>query len=434
MKVQTLHKVREMLEVLERITDEPGDLTSILQHIAQTAQTFFEADDCVIFAINPISGRFIASLTIVGNLLEEKVSFEQPTPKGITQEVLRRDVLVVEDLVAMPEYHSTFTRLEGIRSFVGLALRMKYRQKPLGVLYLNFRQPQQFSPDDQEMFQFFADQASFILQETWLLQRYQEVAHIGQEINHELATIDILFQKLQKHIDDILDTSYAFLLAEYQPQANTLDLYIYEEGHSIFRDNDPLEGACQYVIETQKPLFIRQMSKEAENLPFQPVQINTGTASKESLIFVPLVLRGVPLGVLTIQHPQPNVYDQEDLYILQLLANHIALALYIMRLYSSLSQLNETGQLLTQQLESEQTLQETVDKIRGATQADVVILYPYEPAHQHFVLPPSVAGTLHSSPTQSMSPNRPNDIAAVALRHVEPIFAKESATIYTTLH
>src|SRR5437879_5138890 len=141
MKAQSLHKVRKMLEVLERITGEPGDLTSILQHIAQTAQTFFNADDCVIFAINPISGSFIAPLTIVGNLLEEKVSFEQPRPKGITQEVLRRDVLVIEDLEAMPEYHSTFTRLEGIRSFVGLALRMKYRQKPLGVLYLNFRQP-----------------------------------------------------------------------------------------------------------------------------------------------------------------------------------------------------------------------------------------------------------------------------------------------------
>src|SRR5207245_6320131 len=133
----------------------------------------------------------------------------------------------------------------------------------------------------------------------------------------------------------------------------------------------------QYVIEMLKPLFIKQMRKEAETLPFKRVEINTGAGSKESLIFVPLVLRDVPLGVLSIQHPQANSYNQEDLFILQLLANHIALALHNMRLYNNLSRLNETGQILTQQLKSEQTLQAKVDKINDANQAADVVLYPY---------------------------------------------------------
>ena len=433
MKPKALHRIRDLLEVLERTPGDPGDLTSTLQHIAQTAQTFFAADDCVVLAINPISGRFIASLTIAGDLLEEQVSFEQPRPHGNTQEVLRQGVLLVEDLEKTPKYYSTFTRLEGIRSFAGLALRTKYGQKPLGVLYLDFRESQKFSPDDLELFQLFAEQASYILQETWLLQRYQEVARIGQEINHELSTVDNLFQKVQKYVGDILDASFALLLAVYQPQTNTLDLYLEEEGHSIFPKKGPLEGACQYVIETLKPLFIRQISKEAETLPFKPVEIITGTGSKESLIFVPLVLRDVPLGVLSIQHPQPNAYNQEDLFILELLANHIALALYNIRLYRSLYQLNETGQLLMQQLESEQTLQATVDKIRDATQADVVVLYPYEPALQRFVLPPRITGTLLESISLRSTYIWPNDIVSLALHHTEPIFAKESATIYNIL-
>jgi GAF domain-containing protein len=166
MKSQSLHRIRELLEVLERTTGDPGDLTSTLQHIAQTAQTFFAADDCVILAINPISGRIIATLNIAGELLDKQVCFEQPRPQGNTQEVLRQGLLLVEDLERMPKYHSTFSRLEGIRSFAGLALRTKYAQKPLGVLYLDFRQPQKFSFDDQELFQLFADQASYILQET----------------------------------------------------------------------------------------------------------------------------------------------------------------------------------------------------------------------------------------------------------------------------
>ncbi len=433
MKSQSLHRIRELLEVLERTSADPGDLTGTLQHIAQTAQIFFAADDCVILAINPISGRFIASLTIAGDLLEEQVSFEQPGPQGNTQEVLKQGVLVVEDLEAAPERHSTFTRLEGIRSFAGLALRTKYSQKPLGALYLDFRQPHEFSFDDQELFQLFADQASYILEETWLLQRYEEVARIGREINHELSTAENLFQKLQKHVAGILDTSYALMLAVYQPQTNTLNLYIEEEGHSLIRDNNPLEGACQYVIETPKPLFIHQISKEAETLPFKPAVIITGAGSKESLIFVPLVLRDVPLGVLSIQHPQPDAYNQEDLFILQLLANHIALALYNLRLYENLSRLNETGQLLTQQLDSEQVLQATVDNIQAATKADVVVLYPYEPTGQRFILPPRIAGTLLDSTSLRSPYIRPNGIVYLALHHDKPIFAKESATIYNIL-
>jgi len=436
---QLLHKVSGLLDALEQTTGEPGDLTSTLQHIAQTAKKFFAADACIIFAINPSTNQYIGSLTVVGDLLKrDNLSYEQPRAEGIAPQVLNRGVLLVSDVEAMPEYQSKFTRTEGIRSFAGLALSMRYSRKPLGVLYLDFRQPQQFSPDDQEIFQLFAEQASYILQETWLLRRYQEVAHIGQEINHELATVDILFEKLQQRAAGILDISHTLMLALYQPQTNTLDLYIAEQGHYILRENDPLEGACRYSIETQQPLYIRHRSKEVEHLPFQVAFVKTtGIGPGESLIFVPLMLRGVSLGVLSIQHPQPNVYNQEDLFILQLLANHIALALHNMRLYSSLSQLNETGQLLTQQLESEQTLQAIVDKIHDATKADLVVLYPYEPIAQRFVLPPRIAGTLLDSTFfQSMSSSRLNDIVAPMLRRVKPIFANtnKSITVYTELH
>jgi GAF domain-containing protein len=433
-KTSSLHRIRELLEVLERTKGDPGDLTAALQHIAQTAQTFFSADSCVIFAINPITNRYIESLAVAGNLLRgNDVPYKEPSVGGLAQQVLRRGVLVVEDLKVMPAYQSTVTRAENIRAFVALALYIKRHRHPLGVLYLNFRQPQQFDSNDRELFKLFADQASYILQETWLLQRYQEVARIGREINHELSSADNLFQKLQQYVGDILDTRYALLLALYQPQTSTLDLYLEEEGDFIFLENDPLEGACQFVIETLKPLFIQQVSKEAETLPYKRVQIKTEAGSKESLIFVPLVLRDVPLGVLSIQHPQPNAYNQEDLFILQLLANHIALALYNLRLYENLSRLNETGQLLTQQLDSEQLLQATAANIQTATKADVVVLYPYEPALQRFVLPPRIAGILLDSASLRSPFIRLDGIVYLALHHKEPIFAKESTISYYTL-
>ena len=116
MNPQTLLNMSELLDVLVRTAGAPGDLTSTLQHIARTAQTFFAADSCVIFAINPITSRFIASLTVSGNLLRgDKASYKEPSEGGLAQQVLRQGVLAVEDLEVRPEYHSTVTRTENNR-------------------------------------------------------------------------------------------------------------------------------------------------------------------------------------------------------------------------------------------------------------------------------------------------------------------------------
>ena len=252
MEPQSLHKIGELLDVLERTTGEPGQLTGTLRHVAETAQRFFAADASVIYAINPITGRFVESVTIADDVVESKTLFKQPRQEGVTQRVLQQGVLLVEQLEEKPESHSPFTQAKGIQAFVGLALYMKYGQKPLGVLYLDFKDPQRFSADDHELFQIFAEQASYILQETWLVRRYREVARIGQEINQELGTVDILFQKLQQHVAGILDISYTLLLALYLSPINMLEIYLHEEGETLVHNNMSPKGAIQHVIETQQ--------------------------------------------------------------------------------------------------------------------------------------------------------------------------------------
>ena len=224
------------------------------------------------------------------------------------------------------------------------------------------------------------------------------------------------------------------MLAIFNAQAITFDIYLRKNGHTL-HENRALEigGACRYIIDKQETFFISQLTKEKEQLPFEIINIS-GTEEAESFIFIPLALREASLGVLSIQHTQSEMYGGEDLFVLQLLGSYISLALHNMRLYDNLNLLYEAGQLLTQQLELEQTLQATVDKIREATRADVVILYPYEADRQRFVLPPRIAGTLDASFPQGMGPREPNDIAAVALRLQKPIFAKDFTTIYHSMH
>jgi GAF domain-containing protein len=438
MQSQIIPNMDELLEVLLQPAGENSEISETLYHIANTAQTFLGADACVIFPINPITGRFFESLTITSNYIlhDNELSAECLRSAKLVQTILEQGLLIVTGLQQVTREKqgavAALTHLSDVRVVVALALHVKQLHKPMGVLYLLYRMEEQFIKESGDLFTVFANHASFILQDRWLQHRYQEVARIGQDINHELSDADVLFTNLKGRIGSILNANYAFLLAVYQPQGRTLDVYHAEEGHLITELGRELDGACQYVIETGKPLIIRMKSKEAEHLPFSFSSLQ-GTGPQESLLFVPLMLRGNPIGVLSIQHPEENAYTQEDQFILELLANHVALALHNARLYRSLNQLYETGQVLTQQFDSEQALQTIVDNIKAATRANVVILYPY---HQDLrrIQPPRIAGTLLApKDQQGMYPTRPGDMITLALSFTEAIFAHKSADLYFRL-
>jgi GAF domain-containing protein len=432
-EVPILRRVNEVSARLVRTPGSLGDLNSILRHIAQMAQEAFATDACVVLAFNPITSKFIGSHTVVGDLQVENGLFhDRPRPHGVTHQVMEESILLIRDLDVTPQYHNRFTRREGIRSFVGLAMLTRHRHRPLGVIYLDYKQPEGFDNDEYENFKIFATQAALLLQETWLELHLDEVARIGQEINHNLGMVEDLFQELQSYVDNVLDETHRLVLGIYQSQTNTLDLHIREQGQTSFM-NIPLQGAYMSVIENQKSLFIQQLSDKPEHVQLSVIDIAAAIERKESLIIVPLILRGVPLGIFSIQHSSPKAYGREDHFVLQLLANYIALALHNIRLYSSLTELNETGQILTQKLESEHTLQATVEKIRDATKADIVVLFPYEPVRRHFILPPRMVGKLLDPTFPKATILRPDDIAVLALKLKEPIFAEDSDITYAEL-
>jgi GAF domain-containing protein len=426
-------KLLACIDKLSQSSVESGNLEGTLQHITQTAHDLFAADVSVMFAINPITRRFLPCIAVAGELhAHDPATLERPRLDGVTHIVLTQSGLIVADLVEQPEYQSTFKQQEGIRAFAAVTLQTR-QNKPLAVLYLNFRQPRTFATDEYHLLDMCARQSSLVLQHTRLLRRYREIARIGREINEELETTETLFKKLQQHIGGILDTNYGFVLAIYQPQTDSLDLYITEAGQQIVRPHEPLAGGSRWVIQERQPLIIPNLSQMHDTLPVQLVDVPGTNVHMESLIFIPLVLRDQPLGVLSIQHPQPYAYDEEDVIILQLLSNHIALALSNIHLYKSLRRLNETGQRVTQQFDSEQVLSDVAASIQQQTKADLVILYPYEQQQQRFVMPPHVSGTLLDSCSPQPQSLDSEDLAALVLRSSKPVYAKNSRTLYADL-
>ena len=428
----SLDKFNQLLVPLAQIGEEPGNVGAILQHITNTALKLFDADACILYTINPITRRHVEPPSIAGDVLSEEANlYKQLLLEELLRLLLDEPWVLITNLEDARTHHLTRMYLKGFRSCAMLALYTEQRQKLLGTLVLCFKQPQHFGDMHHQLFEAFIEQASSLLQRTWLFSRYQKVATIGQEINHDLTDTQALFRKLRERIPGVLDSSDALLLAVYLPQSHTFDLLLEDEGNAVLQSDVVLNGACSYALHRQEALFIGHLSEERQALPYTVIPV-AGTKPKESSIFVPLLFRGKPLGVLSIQNTQPRAYTRIDQVILELLANHIALALYNIHLFNSLDRLTNIGQILTQYLDTDQTLQAVVDQIRDVTRADSVVLHPYEPTHQQF-LRPRMAGKFSNSTLQTMYPTRPDDIARLMLHYSQPIFAWESATLYNRL-
>lgn len=432
-------------ELLELNPADPGNLNEALGNIIRVAKNLFPPtrpgeersypDICSLSIFNPFTQQFVGSLTVRGEDQVQSGAIMADTPfKRIVETAMERGHLFIEDLSSHRELQDERYRVEGIKSVAAVSFfTTKRHKKPLATLCLAFNAPHQFGPDKQDFLRMLADEGSSILQNTWLLRRYNDVAVIGQEINQEFEDIPTLFDKIRAHLPRIINTDHFFMLAVRQRQTDKLDLHLLDEGQRMLIKDWRIEGGSAHVVETNQSLLISDASAEPE-LSEQLVQIpGTNPEPFQSLIFVPLSFRGEVLGVLSVKHRQPNMFDNDDLHILNVLSYHISLALSNRRLFQSLNRLNETGRYLLQQLDSDQLMQILADGIRKTAGADLVVFYPYLRTEHRFDLPPRVSGALIQPDFPTPHASRSDDIASLALGQANTVFAADSSTLHQSV-
>ena len=222
-------------------------------------------------------------------------------------------------------------------------------------------------------------------------------------------------------------------MVSYDLRRNDAELYLVDEGKKDVKKNFQLANSVSsWVLKNLETITFNNLHKDKLPEGINVVHID-GTASREkSAIFVPIKLIGRPLGVLSVQHFKPNYYDDEDRQILELLANHIALALNNRRLLGGLRQLDKSGHKLTGKLDSSQDIiPAVVDSIEETTQADLITLYPYLQSEDKYLQPIERGVFLDN---ESLIAGEPTPAAIVHLVNSlnDPIF-EDSTHLYTRL-
>jgi GAF domain-containing protein len=406
--------------------DRPGDVRLVQTGILRAAMAQFGSDVCTLFAYNPVTGQYIGPPAIAGTLLCPDADFAPPRPEGITRKALSHRTLLVPDVSLKADYASEFTQRERILSFMATSLRMSNRTHPFAVLYIDFRQIRSFSTEDEARLAKFADTGAALLQASWLLERYTKVIEIGQYVNESLNTVDNLFARLNNRLGEIVDAKHSFLLA-VTVAPERVDVIYSLKGEPRFRRKEQVTPAWQNILDSSEATSVPELQKGDPVLP----KWDDSFAGARSGVFVPLRLRGKALGLVAVMSPDPSAYDEQDIHVLAILANHIATALNSIRVFQNFDRLSSTGQRLAGYLEAEDIGQKLADDIRQVTDAEVVILYPYR--EDKFELPPILSGTLNQPEVPQPAASRWDDTPSRVISRLEPLFLIDASKLSQAL-
>ncbi len=159
-------------------------------------------------------------------------------------------------------------------------------------------------------------------------------------------------------LDEAGNLSTAVLLEEGRFQRSDLDL-----ARRMLR-----AGLAAHVSQTRQATLIRDTRLDPR---WVEVDANHPGGRAGSVIAVPLLAQSQRLiGVLTCTHPQPAHLDEQDLETLELLANHIAVAVESARLFAAEEQrrlladtLSEIARILTATLDLDEVLRLILEQL-----------------------------------------------------------------------
>ncbi len=340
--LETLAEVAE--EISATITGHPP---KVLELVLRGACRLTGADCSVIYPFLP--GKLVydkANIATFGLLHPELFA---PKDKhrledtSLARSIVDRNIRVVHNVMADPDRglpHAPFIQRESIRAFVGISLRAG--NEPLGVLFVNFRQPHEFTGEELETIGRFANQTAFAILNARLYRRayddlQQHVAELEtiQDIDDAITSTLDLHEILEMILDRTLQLTgatcgYVQLVSD---DAQELVLAIVRGTPSVsIGDRLRLgQGVTGMAAQQGRTYRISDLlSPEWAHL------YRAYIPGMRSQLAVPMRFEGQVVGVINIESADVNAFSQDNERLLEGLAKQAAIAIRNAKRYEEL--------------------------------------------------------------------------------------------------
>ena len=348
-------------DVLRALSGSQTDLKSLLETIALNAAKVCGADDAHIYRVE---GETLKEWTHRGPIPGLEDGEWLPLNRGsmIGRAVLDQKTIHIRDAAVdldEQEYpvSTALQRRWGTHTNLGVPLLRD--GKSIGGIAIRRREIRPFTESEIAQLRTFAEQAVIAIENTRLFDETRQLLKETEHRNAELAIIngvqaglasqlDIqgIYELVGEKIREIFNAQVV-LVASYEADGTRLiGRYLLEKGRRFYPNpaGSELTSFHRHLIrEGRTLLFNQQANEELERLGAGTIP---GTEPVRSAVFVPLLVSGRPLGVISLQHvDRDNAFSDTDVRLLETVANSMSVALENARLFDETQRLlKETEQ------------------------------------------------------------------------------------------
>jgi len=324
-KLQTLYKTTALLNTTLK-TDR------LLQLVLRAAVQSLKASSGSLLLLDP-EEQTLRFKVATGLKKSEYETRKIPLGQGVTGWVaLHGKPLCVPHVHSDPQYLQIRTSVQS-----EMAAPLIIEDKVIGVICVDNLHPDAFCRDDQELLVAVAAQAAKVIQNARLYEELKKRAEeletlfaVGQTIVSSLDLKEVLKRITREAVRLTRTRLCSLMLLDETEQELAIRAEHGSSKQYIRKPNlkvsDSLLGQ---VVLLRSPLYVRDVKREPR-YKFSDLAAREGLCS---LLSVPLIYEGNPIGVLNVYTGKPHAFPQEEVNILTALASLSAIAIEKARLY-----------------------------------------------------------------------------------------------------
>ncbi|HEV8642785.1 MAG TPA: GAF domain-containing protein [Methylomirabilota bacterium] len=386
----------EQLRRLQVVTDTALShlsLDDLLQQLLHRVTEILEADTAAVLLTDRGSSELVARAAR-GLAEEVERGVRIPIGKGFAGRIAAdRRPVVIED-VDHADVLNPLLREKGVRSLLGVPLLID--GQVIGVLHVGTLRPRQFTPDEVALLQLVADRIALAIDRARLYEAERRARADAEAANRQLRQLQLvteaalahlgeeeLLQELLWRITEILKSDTAAVLMADEAGRELVARAARGLEEDIERDvRIPIgKGFAGRIAAERRPVVIEDVD-DSEVL--NPLLHEKGV---RSLLGVPLLIEGRMIGVLHVGTLRPRRFTADEVALLQLVADRVALALDRARLEREararaeaeaanrqLRQLQLVTEAALAHLNEEELLQETLSPVAEGLGADTALI------------------------------------------------------------
>jgi sigma-B regulation protein RsbU (phosphoserine phosphatase) len=325
----------EVLATLAEIGEEVNSSLDLDEVLARTAALIKRHIDYEIFGVLLLEGdgSYLRHRFSIGYARELAENLRIPLGQGITGTAAATGHSVrVSDTSKDPRY---INAIDSVRS--ELAVPLMLQGKCVGVLDIQSRHLDYFTPDQQNILTLLASRLAVAI----------ENARLFQKVKAQADTL-LLLSDVGRETGSILDVEALLRLAAEQTKRvidyQILSIMLYNEEQKVFLHRVDVkhghqvqgklrvaasEGIVGAAATLKEPVLVPDVTVDPRY-----VMVNPETRSE---LAIPMMYKGKVIGVLDLESPQLNYFTDDHVQTLSILAANLAVSLENARLYEQLA-------------------------------------------------------------------------------------------------